>query len=168
MNNSRSQTKIRKIQSVNLIAEQRYLKNKGLLKENINDFKDCFYRFGLSDDEIPQSCRSITNREEFVKCKNDINTALVSMGRPSGQSFESLFTCLETKAINLGIFIDITDPLELDTEDELEDKKNLAKELFSEEEYSDLLKRLLAAETLEEFYDILDEEGQTLDPNPED
>jgi len=75
---------------------------------------------------------------------------------------------LETKAQNSGIFIDITDPLELDTEDELEDKKNLAKELFSEEEYSGLLERLLAAETLEEFYDILDEEGQTLEPNPED
>lgn len=166
MNNSRSQTKIRKIQSVNLIAEQRYLKNKGLLKENIDDFMQCFDQFGLTPDQIPQSCMAITTKDDFISCKNEINLAMMKMNR-SGE-LQPLLSCLETKAQNSGIFIDITDPLELDTEDELEDKKNLAKELFSEEEYSDLLERLLAAETLEEFYDILDEEGQTLEPNPED
>jgi len=36
MNNSRSQTKIRKTQQVNLLVEQRYLKQKGLLFNNLS------------------------------------------------------------------------------------------------------------------------------------
>ena len=35
MSNSRSQTKIRKTQQVNLLAEQRYFRQKNLLFENI-------------------------------------------------------------------------------------------------------------------------------------
>jgi hypothetical protein len=113
MSNSRSQTKIRKTQQVNLLAEERYLKQKGLLFEStLEDFMECFDAHGLTMDQIPQSCRSINNKEEFVECKNDINTAMVSMGRPSGQSFESLFACLETKAMNLGIFAEPVTPEE--------------------------------------------------------
>jgi hypothetical protein len=113
MSNSRSQTKIRKTQQVNLIAEQRYLKQKGLLFESTTeDFMECFEEQGLTMSQIPQSCNSITNKEEFVRCKNDINTAMVSMGRPSGQSFESLFACLETKAQNLGLFVEPVTPEE--------------------------------------------------------
>ena len=80
---------------------------------------------------------------------------------------EKFFTCMEGKAQNMGILLDTnnTPELDLEDEDELESKKTLAQELFSEEEYADLLERLLAAETLEEFYAILDEEGETL---PED
>jgi hypothetical protein len=113
MSNSRSQTKIRKTQQVNLLAEERYLRQKGLLSEStIEDFMECFDANGLTMDQIPQSCKSINNKEEFVKCKNDINTAMVSMGRPSGQSFESLFSCLETKAQNLGLLIEPVTPEE--------------------------------------------------------
>jgi hypothetical protein len=113
MSNSRSQTKIRKTQQVNLLAEERYLRQKGLLSEStIEDFMECFDANGLTMDQIPQSCKSINNKEEFVKCKNDINTAMVSMGKPSGQSFESLFSCLETKAQNLGLLVEPVTPEE--------------------------------------------------------
>lgn len=122
MNNSRSQTKIRKTQQVNLLAEERYLRQKGLLSEStLEDFMECFDAQGLTMDQIPQSCRSITNKEEFVKCKNDINTAMVSMGRPSGQSFESLFVCLETKAQNLGILVEPEKIEEPPSEEETEE-----------------------------------------------
>jgi hypothetical protein len=122
MSNSRSQTKIRKTQQVNLLAEERYLRQKGLLSEStIEDFMECFDANGLTMDQIPQSCRSINNKEEFVKCKNDINTAMVSMGRPSGQSFESLFVCLETKAMNLGLLVEpVTPEEEPPSEEEVE------------------------------------------------
>jgi hypothetical protein len=113
MSNSRSQTKIRKTQQVNLLAEERYLRQKGLLSEStIEDFMECFDANGLTMDQIPQSCKSINNKEEFVKCKNDINTAMVSMVKPSGQSFESLFSCLETKAQNLGLLVEPVTPEE--------------------------------------------------------
>ena len=121
MNNSRSQTKIRRTQQVNLLAEQRYLIQKGLITENIDDFMECFDAQGLSMDQIPQSCKSISNKEEFVKCKNDINTAMVSMERPSGQSFESLFVCLETKAQNLGILVEPEKTEEPPSEEESEE-----------------------------------------------
>jgi hypothetical protein len=116
MNNSRSQTKIRRTQQVNLLAEQRYLIQKGLITENIDDFMECFDAQGLSMDQIPQSCKSISNKEEFVKCKNDINTAMVSM-----ESFESLFVCLETKAQNLGILVEPEKTEEPPSEEESEE-----------------------------------------------
>ena len=45
MSNSRSQTKIRKTQQVNLLAEQRYFRQKNLLFENIEEFQECFDSF---------------------------------------------------------------------------------------------------------------------------
>jgi hypothetical protein len=78
----------------------------------MEDSMECFDANGLTIDQIPQSCKSITNKDEFVSCKNDINTAMVSMGRPSGSSFESLFVCLETKAMNLGILLEPVTPEE--------------------------------------------------------
>jgi hypothetical protein len=122
MNNSRSQTKIRKTQQVNLIAEQRYLKQKGLLSESIDDFFECFDSFGLTMDQVPQSCKMVTNKDEFTTCKNDINSAMMQMGRPSG--FEKLFTCLETRAQNLGLLIEpVTPEEEPPTEEEPEEEK---------------------------------------------
>lgn len=165
MNNSRSQTKIRKTQSLNLIAEQRYLKNKGLLRESSDDFMECFDQLGLTMDQLPARCMSITTKEDFVACKNEINQFVMQSKQNLVPMLQKFFTCMEGKAQNMGILFDTNNTTELDLEDELESKKTLAQELFSEEEYADLLERLLAAETLEEFYAILDEEGETL---PED
>ena len=167
MNNSRSQTKIRKTQSLNLIAEQLYLKNKGLLRESSDDFMECFDQLGLTMDQLPARCMSITTKEDFVACKNEINQFVMQSKQNLVPRLEKFFTCMEGKAQNMGILLDTnnTTELDLEDEDELESKKTLAQELFSEEEYADLLERLLAAETLEEFYAILDEEGETL---PED
>ena len=167
MNNSRSQTKIRKTQTLNLVAEQRYLKNKGLLRESSDDFMECFDQLGLTMDQLPARCMSITTKEDFVACKNEINQFVIQSKQNLVPRLEKFFTCMEGKAQNMGILFDTnnTTELDLEDEDELESKKTLAQELFSEEVYADLLERLLAAETLEEFYAILDEEGETL---PED
>jgi|688.fasta_scaffold200962_2 hypothetical protein len=165
MNNSRSQTKIRKTQTLNLVAEQRYLKNKGLLRESSDDFMECFDQLGLTMDQLPARCMSITTKEDFVACKNEINQFVMQSKQNLVPMLQKFFTCMEGKAQNMGILFDTNNTTELDLEDELESKKTLAQELFSEEEYADLLERLLAAETLEEFYAILDEEGETL---PED
>lgn len=167
MNNSRSQTKIRKTQSLNLIAEQRYLKNKGLLRESSDDFMECFDQLELTRDQLPAQCMSITTKEDFIACKNEINQFVMQSKQNLVPRLEKFFTCMEGKAQNMGILLDTnnTTELDLEDEDELESKKTLAQELFSEEEYADLLERLLAAETLEEFYTILDEEGESL---PED
>ena len=167
MNNSRSQTKIRKTQSLNLIAEQRYLKNKGLLRESSDDFMECFDQLELTMDQLPAQCMSITTKEDFIACKNEINQFVMQSKQNLVPMLQKFFTCMEGKAQNMGILLDTnnTTELDLEDEDELESKKTLAQELFSEEEYADLLERLLAAETLEEFYAILDEEGETL---PED
>ena len=167
MNNSRSQTKIRKTQSLNLIAEQRYLKNKGLLRESSDDFMECFDQLGLTRDQLPAQCMSITTKEDFIACKNEINQFVMQSKQNLVPMLQKFFTCMEGKAQNMGILLDTnnTTELDLEDEDELESKKTLAQELFSEEEYADLLERLLAAETLEEFYTILDEEGESL---PED
>ena len=80
MSNSRSQTKIRKTQQVNLLAEQRYFRQKNLLFENIEEFQECFDSFGLTNENIPESCKSVTNRDEFIECKNEINLAIKGMG----------------------------------------------------------------------------------------
>lgn len=167
MNNSRSQTKIRKTQTLNLIAEQRYLKNKGLLRESSDDFMECFDQLELTMDQLPAQCMSITTKEDFVACKNEINQFVMQSKQNLVPRLQKFFTCMEGKAQNMGILFDTnnTTELDLEDEDELVSKKTLAQELFSEEEYADLLERLLAAETLEEFYAILDEEGETL---PED
>ena len=167
MNNSRSQTKIRKTQTLNLVAEQRYLKNKGLLRESSDDFMECFDQLGLTMDQLPARCMSITTKEDFVACKNEINQFVMQSKQNLVPMLQKFFTCMEGKAQNMGILFDTnnTTELDLEDEDELESKKTLAQELFSEEEYADLLERLLAAVTLEEFYAILDEEGETL---PED
>ena len=101
MNNSRSQTKIRKTQQVILLVEQRYLKQKGLLFENIEEFQECFDSFGLTNENIPESCKSVTNRDEFIECKNEINLAIKGMGNKVSE-FNELFDCLEGKASSLG------------------------------------------------------------------
>ena len=167
MNNSRSQTKIRKTQTLNLVAEQRYLKNKGLLRESSDDFMECFDQLGLTMDQLPARCMSITTKEDFVACKNEIKQFVMQSKQNLVPMLQKFFTCMEGKAQNMGILFDTnnTTELDLEDEDELESKKTLAQELFSEEVYADLLERLLAAVTLEEFYAILDEEGETL---PED
>jgi hypothetical protein len=55
--NSRSQTKIRKIQQINLLAEERYLKTKGLLYEGPQeDILKCFTDNGVDQTMIPPSC----------------------------------------------------------------------------------------------------------------
>jgi hypothetical protein len=149
MNNSRSQTKIRKTQTLNLVAEQRYLKNKGLLRESSDDFMECFDQLGLTMDQLPARCMSITTKEDFVACKNEINQFVMQSKQNLVPMLQKFFTCMEGKAQNMGILFDTNNTTELDLEDELESKKTLAQELFSEEEYADLLERLLAAETLE-------------------
>ena len=101
MLNSRSQTKIRKTQQVNLLAEQRYFRQKNLLFENIEEFQECFDSFGLTNENIPESCKSVTNRDEFIECKNEINLAIKGMGSNISELNE-LFTCLEGKASSLG------------------------------------------------------------------
>jgi len=55
--NSRSQTKIRKIQQTNLLIEERYLKSKGLLYEGPQeDILECFTEHGVDESMIPPSC----------------------------------------------------------------------------------------------------------------
>lgn len=59
--NSRSQTKIRKIQQTNLLAEERYLKSKGLLYEGPQeDILKCFTDNGVDQSMIPTSCSGTT------------------------------------------------------------------------------------------------------------
>ena len=126
---------------------------------------ECFDQLGLTMDQLPARCMSITTKEDFVSCKDEINQFVMQSKQNLVPMLQKFFTCMEGKAQNMGILFDTNNTTELDLEDELESKKTLAQELFSEEEYADLLERLLAAETLEEFYAILDEEGETL---PED
>ena len=101
MNNSRSQTKIRKTQTLNLVAEQRYLKNKGLLRESSDDFMECFDQLGLTMDQLPARCMSITTKEDFVACKNEINQFVMQSKQNLVPMLQKFFTCMEGKAQNM-------------------------------------------------------------------
>jgi hypothetical protein len=167
MNNSRSQTKIRRTQQVNLLAEQRYLRSKGIIMESDNDFMECFNKLGLAMDQIPQSCMSIQTKEDFLSCRNEINQFVLNSKQNLVPKLSEFFICMEGKAQNAGIF-----NAEMDSDDndikELEDKKIVAINFFTEDEDKELLERLLSAETLDEFYEILDEEDQELPDDPDE
>ena len=65
MSNSRSQTKIRKTQQVNLLAEQRYFRQKNLLFENIEEFQECFDSFGLTNEKKYASTLILEQGDSF-------------------------------------------------------------------------------------------------------
>jgi hypothetical protein len=80
MNNSRSQTKIRKIQDINILAEERYLKNKSLLTEMSDDpdpmkMLSCLKSTFGDISDLPTSCTGSIfppKSPSFKACLSDL------------------------------------------------------------------------------------------------
>lgn len=126
MSNSRSQTKIRKTQQVNLIAEQRYLKQKSLLVESTDDFINCFDMLGYSSDMIPGPCQQIETKENFLNCRTYVmNSLSKNITTTPTNVYDTFFNCMTTKATELGLFLNEEPPSEeeLPSEEEPEEEK---------------------------------------------
>lgn len=118
---SRSQTKIKRTQQVNLLAEQRYLKQKSLLTEaETSDFLLCFEKLGYSEMDIPEPCKVITTKEEFLTCRTFVMNSLHKMSTTTPTNvYNEFFTCMTTKATELGLFQEPVNPIgEPPTEEE--------------------------------------------------
>jgi hypothetical protein len=101
--NSRSQTKIRKIQQTNLLAEERYLKTKGLLYEGSQEeVLKCFTDNGVEESLIPDSCKTkgVGQKFDITACAAALPGVITSV--PEDKQ-EALKTCL----MNLVDFGDI-------------------------------------------------------------
>ena len=91
--NSRSQTKIRKIQQTNLLAEERYLKAKRLLKENPEGgIETCLT---TAEIEIPSECSSTYTPEDggvsgFGACV----TKLIDLYATDSTNLEKVCKCI--------------------------------------------------------------------------
>lgn len=66
---SRSQTKIKKMRELNLLAEQRYLSSKKILNEGIEeDLQKCFGDAGIDFEKIPPACISTDTKPDVIGC----------------------------------------------------------------------------------------------------
>jgi len=104
--NSRSQTKIRKIQQTNLLVEERYLKTKGLLYEGPQDeILKCFTDNEVDTNLIPPSCNP-----QGVGQKFDITACAAALPGVIGSIPEDKQEVLKTCLMNLvTINIDFSD-----------------------------------------------------------
>jgi len=92
--NSRSQTKIRKIQQTNLLAEERYLKTKGLLYEGPQeDIQECFTNNEVDVSLIPPSCnpQGVGQKFDVTACAAALPGVIAKI--PEDKQ-EALKTCL--------------------------------------------------------------------------
>jgi hypothetical protein len=91
--NSRSQTKIRKIQQTNLLAEERYLKTKGLLYEGSQeDVLKCFTDNEVDVSLIPPSCNpGVGQNFDVTACAKALPGVIAKI--PEDKQ-EALKTCL--------------------------------------------------------------------------
>ena len=93
--NSRSQTKIRKTQQLNLIAEQRYFANKSLLKEDVSK---CFEDAGIDLDDCP-ACKPLPGQNpDIMKCMQELQSQNIDPTLVT-----SVITCMSKElGINIG------------------------------------------------------------------
>ena len=93
--NSRSQTKIRKTQQLNLIAEQRYFANKSLLKEDVSK---CFEDAGINLDDCP-ACKPLPGQNpDIMKCMQELQSKNIDPTK-----ITSVITCMSKElGINIG------------------------------------------------------------------
>lgn len=94
--NSRSQTKIKKIQQTNLLVEERYLKSKGLLYETPQeDILKCFTDNSVDLSMIPSTCTGGT--PNITSCVTDLQTVIKNM--PEDKKIK-MTTCLKDLLTN--------------------------------------------------------------------
>lgn len=93
--NSRSQTKIRKTQQLNLIAEQRYFANKSLLKEDVSK---CFKDTGINLADCP-NCNPLPGQDpDIMKCVEELKSQNIDPTLVT-----SVITCMSKElGINIG------------------------------------------------------------------
>lgn len=96
--NSRSQSKIRNTNKANILAEQRYLKSKNLIREN-NDLTQCFTDAGLDVSNFSYCISSGTMGPDRDKCIEQIKNTITDT-----EKLKELMTCASTK-IDLGDII---------------------------------------------------------------
>lgn len=106
---NRSYSKIRKVQQVNLLSEQRYLKSKGLLNEGpMEDIEQCFLDAGLNINDF-SACRPSNVADKQIDPKACISQIQKKTKDPEiGTKVISVVTCATKKMpdlLNIGIDI---------------------------------------------------------------
>lgn len=101
--NSRSQSKIRSTNKANVLAEQRYFKNKNLLKEGPEEIQKCFEEAELDISDFSYCVSSGTMGPDPDECIKQIKEKVTDT-----EKLTNLITCLSTKIdfkdiINTGI-----------------------------------------------------------------
>lgn len=99
---NRSQTKIRKVQQVNLLSEQRYLKSKGLINEGpMEDIQKCFSDAGLDINQF-SACTPSNVADQQIDVKACINQIQQKAQDPTmGPEVISVVTCATSKMPDL-------------------------------------------------------------------
>ena len=99
---NRSYSKIRKTQQVNLLAEQRYLASKGLLKEeSIDDITTCFSNAGLDVNDFT-SCVPSKVADQQVNIQACIKQIQEKASDPTiGLKVTQVIACLTSKMPDL-------------------------------------------------------------------
>jgi hypothetical protein len=96
MNNSRSKTKIRRIQDINILSEQRYLKSKNSLNEQSNEpnpkqYLECLMNIFGDFSNIPTSCTGTI----FPPKAPDIRGCIGELKKKFPDKIEEFATCAE-------------------------------------------------------------------------
>jgi hypothetical protein len=103
--NSRSQTKIRKIQQINLLAEERYLKTKGLLYEGPQeDVLKCFTDNGVEESLIPDSCnpQGVGQKFDITACAAALPGVITSVPEDKQEALKTCLMNLVTMNVDFG------------------------------------------------------------------
>jgi hypothetical protein len=103
--NSRSQTKIRKIQQINLLAEERYLKTKGLLYEGPQEeVLKCFTDNGVEESLIPDSCnpKGVGQKFDITACAAALPGVIEKIPEDKKEKIKTCLTNLATINIDFG------------------------------------------------------------------
>jgi len=98
--NTRSQSKIRQTQQLNLLSEQRYFANKSLVKE---DVQRCFKDTGIDLEKCP-SCKASPipgQTPDLAKCKEELEKELKNQ-QIDTTKVTSILACI-TKELGIGI-----------------------------------------------------------------
>ena len=99
--NSRSQTKIRKIQQINLLAEERYLKTKGLLYEGPQEeVQKCFADNDVDQSMIPASCSGTTF--DITACAAALPGVITSVPEDKQEALKACLMNLVTMNVDFG------------------------------------------------------------------
>ena len=102
--NSRSQTKIRKIQQINLLAEERYLKTKGLLYEGSQeDVLKCFTDNGVEESLMPPSCNpGVGQKFDITACAAALPGVITSVPEDKQEALKACLMNLVTMNVDFG------------------------------------------------------------------